>query len=578
MWRHLLIFFILSFARTGADAQVYPPKLLCTSGNDTLQWELPNNTCGAFIGYQIYSSYNSSGPFTLLTEVTDQSRTTYYNPNVSGETIYYFMQSHYDCPGETVLSSDTLDNKSPEKATITGISVTGNSIEISWQPSPSAKTIGYVIYRQIPSGLVPIDTIYNSNTYIDTGALPNDKVEYYDVLALDACDNTSLFNDSLCNSVLLTSSIDECAGTINLRWNPYNYWQAGIERQEIWVSVDGAQAVQHEVIDAGATTYSFTGLEKGKEYCLFVRSKMNGQPVFVNSNTVCQDANILQPMKDMSIVNVNVLPDNTVEVSWVWDTSAEINSALVVSHQTGSDVTTPQNYPVTSDLLPQNVFIDGINNPTRSQISYYISTENDCESTVNSSEASTLYLQAIANEHHHNMLTWTALNIENADVLHYEIFKLTATGEEKIAQTDGATLSYTEMIDAPPEDGSTPCFFVRAVFNITLPDGAVETLESNSNIACVEQIAVIYTPNAFVPRGINREFKPVVAFGKIAKYELLIFDRFGHKLFESHDIDKGWDGRSGDKKIRQGLYVYQIKVVQENGNVVEDNGTVFLMR
>jgi len=57
------------------------------------------------------------------------------------------LQSDFNCPGEMVLQSDTLDNEQPEVAIITRATINGNSIELEWQASPSPEVSTYIIFR-----------------------------------------------------------------------------------------------------------------------------------------------------------------------------------------------------------------------------------------------------------------------------------------------------------------------------------------------------------------------------------------------------------------------------------------------
>jgi gliding motility-associated-like protein len=74
-----------------------------------------------------------------------------------------------------------------------------------------------------------------------------------------------------------------------------------------------------------------------------------------------------------------------------------------------------------------------------------------------------------------------------------------------------------------------------------------------------------YVPNAFTPfndDGLNEEFKPVYSPYGIdleGGYEMLIFDRWGHLIFKTNDIDKGWDGTKNGTKLPQDVYVYKIR-------------------
>ena len=69
-----------------------------------------------------------------------------------------------------------------------------------------------------------------------------------------------------------------------------------------------------------------------------------------------------------------------------------------------------------------------------------------------------------------------------------------------------------------------------------------------------------YLPNAFTPNGdgLNDEFKPVQRYDFVKTYHLYIYNRWGQLLFETSDINTGWDGNFKGEPVQQGTYVYKI--------------------
>lgn len=64
-------------------------------------------------------------------------------------------------------------------------------------------------------------------------------------------------------------------------------------------------------------------------------------------------------------------------------------------------------------------------------------------------------------------------------------------------------------------------------------------------------------PTAFTPNndGLNETFK-AGAFCPISKFKLMVFNRFGQKVFETLNPTNGWDGRINGKRADQGIYTY----------------------
>jgi gliding motility-associated-like protein len=69
---------------------------------------------------------------------------------------------------------------------------------------------------------------------------------------------------------------------------------------------------------------------------------------------------------------------------------------------------------------------------------------------------------------------------------------------------------------------------------------------------------VFWMPNAFTPNGndINDIFKPKLI--GVHDYNFLIFDRWGEKIFETHNSEDGWNGFFKGKLCSNDVYVYKI--------------------
>ena len=85
-------------------------------------------------------------------------------------------------------------------------------------------------------------------------------------------------------------------------------------------------------------------------------------------------------------------------------------------------------------------------------------------------------------------------------------------------------------------------------------------------------------PNAFTPEGNNPVFKPVIPYLNGGSYRMIIFNRWGQQLFETTDLNKGWDGSYKSKLVAQGVYVYRIKITDRNGKSYKKQGNVVVVR
>lgn len=82
-------------------------------------------------------------------------------------------------------------------------------------------------------------------------------------------------------------------------------------------------------------------------------------------------------------------------------------------------------------------------------------------------------------------------------------------------------------------------------------------------VITVKENQFIYVPNSFTPDGdeYNNLFQPVIEAGfDEQNYSFTIYDRWGELLFESHDVDRGWDGTYHDKLVQSGVYIWHIRI------------------
>lgn len=92
-------------------------------------------------------------------------------------------------------------------------------------------------------------------------------------------------------------------------------------------------------------------------------------------------------------------------------------------------------------------------------------------------------------------------------------------------------------------------------------------------------MAGVFIPTAFTPNkdGKNDIFKPVV-FGKMARFRLEIYNRWGQLIFQSSDPEKGWDGSTSGLLYDTGVFVWVCTYQLEGTNQKTEKGTVLLIR
>ncbi len=108
---------------------------------------------------------------------------------------------------------------------------------------------------------------------------------------------------------------------------------------------------------------------------------------------------------------------------------------------------------------------------------------------------------------------------------------------------------------------SIRCYNIPKIINIIVSDGSLDL------------------PTAFTPNGDG--VNDVIKFDGWGLSELLdfrIFNRWGQQLFQTRDMNTGWDGTFNGKKQPIDTYVYKVKIKTLKGNTITKQGTFTLMR
>lgn len=88
----------------------------------------------------------------------------------------------------------------------------------------------------------------------------------------------------------------------------------------------------------------------------------------------------------------------------------------------------------------------------------------------------------------------------------------------------------------------------------------------------------IELPNAFTPgTGSNNEIR-VLRRGDIELQQFAIYNRWGEKVFETKDINQGWDGRYKGNIQPMGVYIYMIEATTPSGRKINKQGNITLIR
>lgn len=129
--------------------------------------------------------------------------------------------------------------------------------------------------------------------------------------------------------------------------------------------------------------------------------------------------------------------------------------------------------------------------------------------------------------------------------------------------------------------------------NVELPfaDGNYEVcLIASNQTTCKDTLCrfvnvrdefTIWVPNAFTPDGdeYNNTFDPIISNVDGQAYDFFIFDRWGQLVFESHDLNQGWDGTFNGEFTPAGIYVWKIRLKSiQNDEYREYTGQLTMLK
>jgi gliding motility-associated-like protein len=191
-------------------------------------------------------------------------------------------------------------------------------------------------------------------------------------------------------------------------------------------------------------------------------------------------------------------------------------------------------------------------------------TANGCDSivtltlTVNPAPI----IRAIADSSRITAGKQVQLSVEASELYHY-LWDNADLVSDITAQNPTAIIQAPTQFTVVATDPVTDCKTKDSVF--------VDAI----NLACNKDM--VYIPNAFTPNGdgINDIFR--VRSENLLSGTLMVFDRWGNKVFESADLTQGWDGAYKGKQQQVESYGYYFSGVCVNGETVVVKGSVTVL-
>ena len=247
-----------------------------------------------------------------------------------------------------------------------------------------------------------------------------------------------------------------------------------------------------------------------------------------------------------------------------------------IYRNTGANTQQGQKIAETNSLTYTNTSVNTSINP----YTYRIKTTDICNYSSPVSRPSSNIYQSGKNENDTISIVWNPYTYWNKLPSQYIIeMRDNDLLMNEVARVNGNVISFS-INSLTLEITDSLCFRVIALEDSTVIDS------SYSNIACIAPKSRMFVPNAFSPNGdnLNEIFKPVSIFlynqkdNSIYDYTFEVYNRWGEKLYQTNDVNAGWDGNFKGKEVQEGIYLWRVDALGLDGVYHTYSGRVTLLR
>lgn len=148
---------------------------------------------------------------------------------------------------------------------------------------------------------------------------------------------------------------------------------------------------------------------------------------------------------------------------------------------------------------------------------------------------------------------------------------LSASGGGTYQWTPSTGLSCDTCANPIADPSSTTVYCVTVTNASGCSDSACVTV--TVDIVCGD----LFVPTAFSPNGDGQNDILYVKSNCIVDMDFAIFDRWGEKVFETNDVNIGWDGTVKGKPLDTAVFAYYLKGTIK-GNVIDLHGNITLTK
>jgi len=494
-------------------------------------------------------------------------------------------------PGKHVITLEATDSKgcpntisknavnvespvTPPTANISYVTVLNqDSVQIAWNKSNINRFGSYIINQLTNSGKLVLNTVNNQDNTVfifhDSDVNTSDSSYCFSIQVLDHCENISFGSFEHCTILLNGTYNPQTDNTLN--WSGYVGWIP--DWYQIYRAGNNGVYKLIDSVKGNVLSYSDTIL-CDENYCYFVRAANDSLGYISNSNKICINSHYVDQSVPLYMHYATVVNNNMVKLQW--DSSAIKG---LIGYQVGRylpGVGWNDNYAFSEF----NTYNDAAPKTNDSSYIYRVRTIDKCGYTSPESNIGTSILLKHAINNDNISLTWTGYKNWAGGVQNYLVqVQLKNKQYKTIATLSASDTTYTDDSVYNAID-TAYCYRVIAIENGGRQDSSI------SNVSCAVLPSRIFIPNAFSPNGdsLNDVWKVSalsvynIVGSQLKGFDAKVYNRWGTLVFESKDINKGWDGKFNGALVPTDIYIYLISAEGIDGKYLEFSGNITLIR
>lgn len=480
------------------------------------------------------------------------------------------------------VSDEFRDNMPPPQPVIETASVdpeTGD-ILLYWDPVDAPDLAFYRVQD--------IDLV--NNQFVNVGFIPAGQPTEFNyvgaglngektlaVIAFDECGNDASFAGTA-TTMYADADYGECDTDALITWSSYEGWDEGVSAYKIMASIDGAAPVEVGEVD-GSESMFLAPVEPNLEYCYYVEAVSAGSQRNATSNEACIVAEYPNVAEDVYLSSVSVLTNSSLEVKLLQDNEAVGTTYELLRARQTSGFVSLGTFGQTA--AAEFLYVDQGLDTRNLRYTYKWKLKDGCGFEIGETNIGTSIVMTVVAESKElkNYVSWTPYEEWENGVSHYEVWRKLGNQDdyELFATVPSDVLVFQDDVESFRFEEGEFCYQIIAVES---PNSLGVPGTSESFGTCVTQPPVMWIPSGIIINGQpeNQVFKPVAGFIDFDTYRMEVYNKWGQLIFESDNIDEGWDGTYNGNVVREDYFRYIISYRDGSGNPYVEQDVLFVLK